>query len=93
MARSHTLKLRKIGIDTYQEAVIYMRKDCHICRAEGFEVHARILVTFKDREIIATLNTLENGFLQPGEAALSLYAWNALGVNEGDLIQIQHPSP
>jgi hypothetical protein len=29
------LYLTKVGIDTYQQAVVFMRKDCHVCRAEG----------------------------------------------------------
>lgn len=31
----HALKIRRMGIDTHQEPVIYMRADCHICRSEG----------------------------------------------------------
>jgi hypothetical protein len=27
---SHSLRLRRLGIDTYQHAVIYMRRDCHV---------------------------------------------------------------
>lgn len=30
----HVLRLKRMGIDTYQEPVIYMRSDCHVCRAE-----------------------------------------------------------
>jgi hypothetical protein len=30
------LALRRLGIDTYQEAVVFMNRDCHVCRAEGF---------------------------------------------------------
>ena len=33
------LKLKWLGIDTYKEAVIYVREDCSVCRAEGFGVH------------------------------------------------------
>lgn len=41
---AHSLRLRRMGIDTYQEPVIYMRNDCHVWRAEGFEAQARIQV-------------------------------------------------
>ena len=33
--KNNTLRLKQLGIDTYKEAVIYMRKDCHVCRSEG----------------------------------------------------------
>ena len=38
------LNLRPLGIDTLQEHVVYMRRDCHVCRAEGFEAKARVEV-------------------------------------------------
>jgi hypothetical protein len=33
------LHLTRMGIDTHQEPVVYMRDDCHVCRAEGFNAH------------------------------------------------------
>lgn len=40
----HTLRARRFGIDTLRESVVYMRPDCHVCRAEGFRSQARIEV-------------------------------------------------
>lgn len=68
------LRFKHLGIDTYKEAVIFMRKDCHVCRSEGFEVHARINVTLDGHHILATLNTIDNGLLKPNEASLSKLA-------------------
>jgi thymidine phosphorylase len=31
----NTLKLVYLGIDTQKENVVFMRKDCHICKSEG----------------------------------------------------------
>lgn len=90
---SHKLHLKQLGIDTYKEAVIYMREDCHVCRSEGFEAQARIQVTHKQQSILATLNTIESDLLKPNEASLSKYAWDILKVKEGDLIQVSHPKP
>ena len=33
----HGFRLKPLGIDTLREYVIYMRCDCHVCRAEGFK--------------------------------------------------------
>lgn len=52
------LRLRMLGIDTQQEHVIYMRRDCHVCRAEGFETQTRLEVGLRERRIIATLNVV-----------------------------------
>ena len=91
--RNNTLRLKQLGIDTYKEAVIFMRKDCHVCRSEGFEVHTRIRVNLKDRDIIATLNTIDNGLLIHNEVSLSAYAWELLQASEGDEVHLSHPSP
>lgn len=90
---SPTLRLKKIGINTYREAVIYMSEDCLVCRAEGFEAQARIQVTLNNRSILATLNSIENHLLTSDEASLSTYAWNALEAKEGDVVYLSHPKP
>jgi len=87
------LKLRRLGIDTYKEAVIYMREDCHVCRAEGFEVQTRVLVSLNGQSMIATLNMIRDGLLKPGEAALSEYAWAKLEAKDGDDIHVSHAPP
>lgn len=87
------LKLRRLGINTYKEAVIYMREDCHVCRAEGFEVQARVKVALNGKDLIATLNMVTSDILKQGEACLSEYALHMLGAREGDKIQVFHPSP
>lgn len=37
MTNGAGLRLRPMGIDSHHEFVIYMRRDCYVCRAEGFE--------------------------------------------------------
>ncbi len=90
---SSTLKLKWLGINTYKENVIYMHKDCHICRSEGFEAQTRIQIAYKDRTIIATLNIIESDLLKTDEASLSNYAWDYLEAKTGEQIQLSHPEP
>ncbi|EKD41361.1 MAG: hypothetical protein ACD_73C00749G0002, partial [uncultured bacterium] len=59
----HHLTLKKLGIDTYQESVIYMRHDCLVCRAEGFEAQATVKVVKGDLSIMATLNVVTGPLL------------------------------
>lgn len=92
-AAAHALRLRRLGIDTYQELVIYMHRDCHACRAEGFEARSRINVSLGGRQIVATLNTVLGDLLNPNEASLSESAWLALGARPGDLVRIGHADP
>jgi thymidine phosphorylase len=91
-ARS-TLTLRYVGIDTYQEPVIYMSRDCHVCRAEGFDAQSRVEVSLAGKRVIATLNVVSSGTLSTEEAGLSDSAWRALGAREGDVIEVSHPEP
>jgi thymidine phosphorylase len=87
------LKLRRLGIDTYQEAVIYMTANCHVCRAEGFTAQSRVQVTLGDRHLIATLNVVTDSLLRRDEASLSEYAWRTLQATEGAAIEVSHPEP
>ncbi len=89
----HVLHLKRLGINTSQEAVIYMREDCAICRSEGFAAHARVKVELNGRSIIATINVVTSAFLSPGEAGLSEAAFHLLRGSEGERITIHHPSP
>ncbi len=85
------LKLKRLGINTYKEAVVYMHDKCHVCRAEGFEVQARIKLTHNDKSIIATLNIVNSEILKQGELGLSEFAMQTLNAKEGDKIRISHP--
>jgi thymidine phosphorylase len=89
--KTHGLRLRRLGIDTHQEAVIYMRDDCHVCRSEGFEAQSRILVRNNSNSIVATLNVVHNGLIAPGEAGLSEAAWKLLNAEEGEIARLSHP--
>lgn len=90
---ANLITARRIGIDTQQEAVVFMRKDCHVCRSEGFTAHARIRLSREGRSIIATLHQVTNDLLDHGEAGLSESAWRRLQLGDGDRISVSHPIP
>jgi len=85
-----SLVLKRLGIDTYKESVIYMRQDCLVCLSEGFEAHSRVRVSCGEQSIIATLNIVTSDLLEHGQAGLSEYAWHLLGAHEGDGIKVSH---
>jgi thymidine phosphorylase len=88
-----TLHLRRLGIDTYKESIVYMREDCYVCLSESLKAHARVRVTLGDRSIIATLNIITSNLLSDGKAGLSEYAWKLLAAKEGDKISVSHANP
>ena len=87
------LVLRRPGIDTYQEPVVYMRSDCDICRAEGFSSQNRVQVTVGERHVIATVHMVTSELLHHDEAGLSEAAWHLLGATEGEHAHFSHPTP
>ena len=89
----HPLRARRMGIDTQYEAVVFMHKDCPVCRSEGFTAHNRILLRVGDRHIIATLYQVTTDLLALDEAALSEPAWARLGLSGGETIAVSHPDP
>ena len=93
MSNGHVLHLKWLGIDTYQEAVIYMRRDCEVCRSEGFESQSRVSVSRNGLAIVATLNVIDSDILAPHEASLSSAAWRQLGATEGDRIRVSATPP
>ena len=92
-APASALRLRRLGIDTYQEAVLYIREDCPVCRSEGFNAQSRVHVALNGHTAIATLDVVKSDILQPGEASLSESAWQSMGAHEGDLVTLSHPAP
>jgi thymidine phosphorylase len=87
------LRLRRLGIDTYRQFVIYMNRDCHVCRAEGFEVRSRVAVKLGGKTINATLNVVQTDLLSTDEASLSESAWWVLGAETGLTVELSHPEP
>ncbi len=87
------LKLVRLGIDTLQEFIIFMRSDCFICESEGFESLTQVVVTLGKRSIVATLNTVYSDILKQDEAGLSESAWGRLGAQLNDFITISHLPP
>jgi thymidine phosphorylase len=85
------MPLRRAGIDTYQEPVVYMNAACDVCRSEGFAAQTRVWVEVGDRRIIATLNVVTNGgWLPPNYAALSDAAWRRLNPQPHDTAAFGH---
>lgn len=87
------LRLRALGIDTYQDHVVYMHRDCHVCRAEGFAAQTRVEVATHTYAIVATLHVVTSAVLRTDEVALSEAAWRSLGATEGDSLFVRHAPP
>jgi thymidine phosphorylase len=93
-AIAHTrLRVIRAGIDTYQQPVAYMHRDCEVCRSEGFAAMARVQIQIGDQSLIVTLNVVVGDFVAPDEVALSEAAWQVLAPEAGALASFRHPEP
>ncbi|WP_177188808.1 thymidine phosphorylase family protein [Solimonas aquatica] len=90
---SQTLRLHRIGIDTYQEPVLFLRSDCPVCRSEGFESQSRVKLSLDGRSVVATLYTVNPPLLGETQAGLSEAAWRALDAHEDQEVTLSHPDP
>jgi thymidine phosphorylase len=92
--REHnSVRARRLGLDTRYEAVVFMHKQCQVCRSEGFNAHARVLLCNGTRQVIATLYQVTGNLIAHDEAALSESAWARLGLRDGDRITVAHAAP
>jgi len=89
---TNSIRARRLGLDTQYEAVVFMHKDCHVCRSEGFTAHARVLLRNGQRQVIATLYQVTTDLIGHHEAALSESAWTRLGLSNGDHVTVSHPA-
>ena len=87
------IKARRLGIDTQDEAIVFLHRDSAVSRAEGFTSHARILLCAGSRHVVATINQVSSDLVAINEAGLSDAAWERLGLHQGDAITILHLDP
>lgn len=89
----NNLQLKRLGIDTQQEMMVYLHKDCEVSRSEGFRALTRVEIHYKGEQLIASLNVLTSTLLGVKEASLSECAWRKLNVKEGDYILLKPLPP
>ncbi len=88
-----SLKIKKMGIDTYRENIAYLPHHSEIAKSQGFQALSKIEIHYKNRNILATLNMTENSLLPSTEIGLSNIAFKRLGVPEGEEVCLSHPNP
>lgn len=85
-------RVRRLRLHSQHQAIVIMRADCHVCRAEGFASRSQVLVANGKRQVQATLFQVDGeAMLGLDEIGLSETAWDLLGVAEGDEVRVSHP--
>jgi len=88
------LTVRRLAIDTWRENVAYLRRDCPVVRAEGFQALAKVEVAADGQSILAVLNVIDDpALLGDCELGLSEEAFARLGCADGSAVRIAHAEP
>jgi len=85
-------QLRRLGIDTGTEHVVYLRRDSPICRSEGFGPHSRLELRAGGSCMLATLNIVHAELLGVDEVGLSESAWQWLHPQADERVMLAHPA-
>jgi thymidine phosphorylase len=96
MNARHTLKLKRVAIDTYKENVAYLHRDCQVYRTEGFQALSKVQVCDEsgERSLLASLNVVDTAEVtEPGELGLSIEAFQQLDLEEGSAVTVAHAKP
>jgi thymidine phosphorylase len=94
MSLSTALTARKVGIDTYRENVVYLRRNCPVYRAEGFQTLSKVAVRANGTTILAVLNVVDDErIVGELELGLSQEAFTQMQMREGAPVTIAHAEP
>ncbi|MEZ5291035.1 MAG: thymidine phosphorylase family protein [Vicinamibacterales bacterium] len=88
------LTARRVGIDTYHENVVYLRRDCPVYRAEGFQALSKVEVSANGFTILAVVNVVDDAHVVGElELGLSEEAFGQLQIAEGAPVRVAHAEP
>ena len=86
MPMPQELQIRRVGIDTWRENVVYLHRECPAVRASGFQALSKVTVQSGGTTISAVLNVVDDQRIVSGcEIGLSEDAFARLGVAEGSV--------
>ncbi len=89
-----TLAIRRVGIDTWRESVVFLHRDCPVVRAAGFQALAKVRVQANGKTIVAVLNVVDDVcIVEPRELGLSEDAFKRMDVEPGHPAIIEHAEP
>ncbi len=96
MSKKLSLQLRRVAIDTYEENVAYLHRDCQVYRSEGFQALSKVEVADESgtHSLLAALNVVDDADItEPGELGLSIDAFEQLGLDAGTSVTVAHAKP
>ena len=88
------LKLRRVGIDSPHENVVFLSRHCTAYRPEEFQALEKIEVSAQGRRVLAILNIVDKpAIVGDGEAGLGERAFRYFGLPEGTPVELAQATP
>ena len=84
------LRATRMRLHTQDQPIVVMRRDCHVCHAEGLASRSQVLVIAGERKVQALLYQTDNELFGIDQIALSEAAWTALDIDDDDTVQVKH---
>ncbi len=89
-----TLPIRRVGIDTWRENVVFLHRECPVVRAAGFQALAKVTVQANGQSMMAVLNVVDDAdIVAPRELGLGEEAFRRLNVAAGHPARIEQAEP
>lgn len=88
------LKLKNVGIDTYNENVAFLARDCKLYRPEEFQAFKKIEIISDGKTLLASLLIVDNAtIISADQLGLSEQAYKRMGLPEGAPVAIAPAEP
>ncbi len=92
--RAHSLKIKRVAIDTEPENTALLSRQCTLYRAEEFRALKKIEVKGDSKSLLATLIiTDDQSTVAADELGLGIQAFRRLGLPEGARVEIAQATP
>ena len=85
------LRAMRMPLHAQHQCIAIMHVDCHVCHSEGLSSRSQVLIVAGDREVQALLYQTDGDLFGRDLVVLSEAAWAALGISDGDSVQVRHP--
>jgi len=89
----HPLRIKRLGIETQHEPIVFMHIDCPVARSEGFAARAQVELHAAGHSALATLYQVRDDIIEIDEVGLSETVWHRLCAAEGSEVEVRHPRP
>lgn len=84
------LHAHRMRLHAQHQCIAIVHAECHVSHAEGLSPRSQVLVIAGGRQVQALLYQTDSPSFGLDRVALSEAAWDALGISDGDTVEVRH---